>query len=149
MSDIILVILLQFIRFLSMMRKGETMKKQICWLMMISLFLTLFFYNKWYYPPLPKQLGAVSKREVLNRIQHSEESLVKIEENEDYEFYIFHMNQEKAYDDLKEHMKKKGYAFHSQEGAGYFFYKDQQRFIVTSQMWTGKYVIFQIPKDKS
>jgi hypothetical protein len=131
-----------------MMRKGETMKK-IWWLIMISLILTLFFYNKWYYPPLPEQLSVVSKREVLNRIQHSEEPLVKIEENEDYEFYISRTNRGEADDDLKEHMKQKGYAFHSQEGAGYFFYKDQQRFIVTSQMWTGKYVIFQIPKDKS
>jgi hypothetical protein len=149
MSDIILEILSQFIRFLSMMRKRETMKKQICWLMIIIFFLTLFFYNKWYYPPLPEQLSTVSKWEVLSRIQHSEEPLVKIDENEDYEFYISRMNQGKAYDDLKEHMKQKGYAFHSQEDAGYFFYKNQQRFIVTSQMWTGKYVIFQIPKDKS
>jgi hypothetical protein len=92
MSDIILAILLQFIHFLSMMRKGETMKKQIWWLMMISLFLALFFYNKWYYSTLPEQLSVVSKREVLNRIQHSEEPLVKIDENEDYEFYISLIN---------------------------------------------------------
>ncbi|WP_044748233.1 hypothetical protein [Bacillus alveayuensis] len=99
------------------------MKKQICWLMMLSLLLTLFFYNKWYYPPLPEQLSGVSKREVLNRIQHLEEPLVKIEENEDYEFYISHMRQGRAYDVLKEHMKEKGNAFYSQEGSGYFFIK--------------------------
>jgi hypothetical protein len=48
---------------------------------------------------------------------------VKIEENEDYEFYISRTNRGEADDDLKEHMKQKGYAFHSQEGAGYFFIK--------------------------
>jgi hypothetical protein len=92
MSDIILGILSQFIQFFSMMRKGETMKKQICWLMIIIFFLTLFFHNKWYYPPLPEQLSTVSKWEVLSRIQHSEEPLVKIDENEDYEFYISLIN---------------------------------------------------------
>jgi hypothetical protein len=124
------------------------MKKQILWTMPPIFFFAFSVYSKWYYPPLPKQLSALSKREVLNKIQKTENELVKIYENEDDEFYIAHMNQGKARDDLKEHMKQKGYVFHSQEGAGYFFYKDQQRFIVTSRMWTGKYVIFQIPKDK-
>jgi hypothetical protein len=129
--------------------RGKMMKKQILWTMLLIVFLVLSFNSKWYYLPLPEQLSVLSKREVLNKIQKIENELVKIYENEDDEFYIAHMNQGKAYDDLKEHMKQKGYVFHSQEGAGYFFYKDQQRFIVTSQMWTGKYVIFQIPKDKS
>jgi hypothetical protein len=129
--------------------RGKMMKKQILWTMLLIVFLVLSFNSKWYYLPLPEQLSVLSKREVLNKIQKIENELVKIYENEDDEFYIAHMNQGKAYDDLKEHMKQKGYVFHSQQGAGYFFYKDQQRFIVTSQMWTGKYVIFQISKDKS
>jgi hypothetical protein len=40
-------------------------------------------------------------------------------------------------------MKRKGDTFQSQEGAGFIF------LTVESELWTGNYVVFQIPNAKS
>ncbi|MGM7721606.1 hypothetical protein [Metabacillus sp. Hm71] len=44
-------------------------------------------------------------------------------------------------------LNKKVWEFQKQEGSGYFFEKDHKTIIAGTQMWTGKYVIVQIPKE--
>ncbi|WP_253905494.1 hypothetical protein [Bacillus sp. THAF10] len=43
-------------------------------------------------------------------------------------------------------ISEKGWVFEMQEGAGYFFEKNEQTLIVETRMWTGNYVIVQVPE---
>lgn len=38
----------------------------------------------------------------------------------------------------------KGWEFKEKDGAGLFFEKDGERLLVTTQMWTKKYVLVQV-----
>ncbi|MFK5707550.1 hypothetical protein [Lysinibacillus boronitolerans] len=101
------------------------------------------FYSKIYYPSLP--IDSVSKREVVQKANKSDESIVYLTKENGYEWYISKMNQGEAYEYLKQMMKKKGWNYKEQMGAGFIFQKEnKEELIVGSEMWTGKYVIFQI-----
>ncbi|WP_172373306.1 hypothetical protein [Sporosarcina jiandibaonis] len=47
---------------------------------------------------------------------------------------------------MKQMMESRGWVFKEQMGAGFFFEKESEEIIVEGGMWTGKYVIFQVPK---
>lgn len=46
---------------------------------------------------------------------------------------------------LKERMKNDGWKFIRQDGAGYFFEKDNQEAIITIKKWNHKYFIYKVP----
>ncbi|MFS0727667.1 hypothetical protein [Paenibacillus sp. 1P07SE] len=49
---------------------------------------------------------------------------------------------------MKQRMSEEQWTFVEQMGSGYvFMHKEHTQRIVTSQMWTGKYVLYQIPKS--
>lgn len=105
----------------------------------------ILYYSKIYYPSLP--IDSVSKREVVQRANKSDD-IVYLTKETGYEWYISKVNQGEAYEHLKQMMKKKGWNYKEQMGAGFIFQKENKEIIVESQMWTGKYVIFQIPKNE-
>ena len=104
----------------------------------------LLFYSKSYYPALP--IDSISKREVVSIGNSSNENIIKLTEENGYDWFITKMNQGRAYEQLKQMMGSKGWAFKEQLGAGLIFRKGNKELIIESEMWTGKYVIFQIPK---
>lgn len=124
---------------------GKRLKKWIIIIVVcIGISLGALFYSKIYYPSLP--IDSVSKREVVQKVNKSDESFVYLTKENGYEWYISKMNQGKAYEHLKQVMKEDSWNFKEQMGAGFIFQKENKEIIIGSQMWTGKYVIFQIPK---
>lgn len=65
------------------------------WLKLIFIVLiifgVIFIYTKVYYPPLP--ITSVSKSEVINKVKKSNGNIVKIAEEESYQWYISEMKQ--------------------------------------------------------
>ncbi|MBO1911490.1 hypothetical protein J4G37_42720, partial [Microvirga sp. 3-52] len=111
---------------------------------LIVIVFGILFYSKVYYPTLP--IDSVSKREVVNKGNSANEKIIKLAEEKGYEWYISKINQGNANEQLKQMMESKGWTFKEQMGAGFFFEKDNEEIIVESEMWTGKYVIFRMPK---
>ena len=113
-------------------------------LLFIVISLGMFFHFKTYYPVLP--IESVSKREVINKAKTSNENIVKLTEENGYEWYISKMKKGEAYEHLKQMMTDKGWVYKEQMGAGFIFQQEDKELIIVSQMWTKKYVIFQVPK---
>lgn len=100
----------------------------------------LYFYTM-YYPVLP--IDSMTGHEVVKVINKSRENVVRLTEEKGYDWYI--TKKEQAFENLIILMQNKGWTYNTQEGAGYFFQKDNEALIVVSQMWSSKYVIYQIP----
>ncbi|MFD2639367.1 hypothetical protein [Piscibacillus salipiscarius] len=119
------------------------------WLIFIGVLTVILgvvaFDSKFYYPTLP--IDSVSKREVLESLNDTSEDIVKIAEENGYEWYITPMEQGKAHDNLKNLISKNGWHFKQQEGSGYFFEKGDNTLIATTEMWTVNFVIVKIPSD--
>jgi hypothetical protein len=107
------------------------------------ILLGILYYSKAYYPPLP--FDSVSKREVLDAVEDANGALAKVTEDDGYEWYIAKMEQGQAYDHLKAMMKAQGWEFVEQMGSAFLFKQGDADLIVESEMWTGYYVLFQIP----
>ncbi|WP_010095327.1 hypothetical protein [Ornithinibacillus scapharcae] len=121
------------------------MKKWLIIIGVIIVVVVITFVNKYYYPDLP--IDTVSKKEVLDTLYDSSEDIVKIAEEQDYDWYITRMEQGKAYENLKNLITKSGWEFQQHDGSGYFFEKDDKTLIATTQMWTENYVMVKIPSD--
>lgn len=119
------------------------------WLLIIGVLIGILgfvaFDSKFYYPELP--IESVGKKEVLESLNDTPEDIVKIAEENGYEWYITPMGKGKVYDNLMNLISMNGWHFKQQEGSGYFFEKDDNTLIATTEMWTGDYVIVKIPKD--
>ncbi|WP_238554223.1 hypothetical protein [Brevibacillus brevis] len=97
------------------------------------------------YPALP--FDSKSKREVTELLGENAGTIVKLttEENVDWYGYGPQANQATAAEAMKRAVIEKGWTFIQQDGAGYFFERGKEKLIITSQMWTGNYVLFRIP----
>lgn len=111
----------------------------------LIIVITFVMVNKYHYPSLP--IETVSKKTVLEMINDSSSDIVKVAEEEDFDWYITPMEQGKAYENLKELITRSGWEFHQHDGSGYFFEKDDQTLMATTQMWTRDYVLVKIPAD--
>lgn len=96
-----------------------------------------------FFPELPFQ--SASKQSVLSVLQLAENQVKWVAEEAGYHWYGTAAPQVVAADHLKTVMAKAGWTFVRQEGAGYFFEKGSEKSIITSQMWTGHYVLFKVP----
>lgn len=104
----------------------------------------VLFNSKFYYPALP--IHSISKKEALEALKTTSTKVIKIgEENED-EWFIARMEQGEAYEHIKTMVIENEWQFVTQEGSGFFFEKENERLIVTTQMWTKDYVLAKIPK---
>lgn len=106
----------------------------------------LVFYNKLYYPSLP--IETISKREVLEKLNTSDQPIVFLSKENDQEWYIVNERNQSASDEIiKEMASQSGWAFTDKDGSGLFFEKQGERLIVTTQKWTGEYVLVDIPTN--
>ncbi|KMJ57197.1 hypothetical protein AB685_17465 [Bacillus sp. LL01] len=122
------------------------MIKRIAIISLIAVILGIVAYNsRFYYASLP--IESVSKKEVLQSINNSSEPIVKIANEDGYEWFITRDEHGQDDENIKLLMKEHGWEFQTQDGSGYFFEKEDADLIVTTQMWTGKYVIVQVPQD--
>lgn len=126
------------------MGRVRTLKKVLISILFLTfILLGVLFYFKSYYPDLP--IDTVSKREAIDKVNNANQPIVRLTEENGNEYYISKMQQGKAYDHLKQMMSDRGFVFKEQMGAGYIFQKESVEVIVEGQMWSGKYVIFQVP----
>lgn len=104
------------------------------------------FVNKSYYPSLP--IDNLSANEVLEKLKSSDEKIAEIAAADDSIWYITRSRNKdhSAVDEnIKQMMNSNGWEFRSKEGSGLFFEKEDEQLIVTTQMWTKKYVVVQVP----
>ncbi len=122
------------------------MIKRLTIITLIAIILGVVAYNnKFYYPTLP--LESASKKEVLQSINESSEPIIKIANEDGYDWFITRSNQGDYRETLKAMIGEHRWEFETQDGSGYFFKKEDEKLIVTTQMWTGEYVIVQLPEE--
>ncbi|TQR29798.1 hypothetical protein C7Y45_28070 [Brevibacillus brevis] len=108
-------------------------------------FMMIAYVSLIWHPALP--FDSKSKREVTELLGENTGTIVKLttEENVDWYGYGPQANQATAAEAMKRAVTEKGWTFIQQDGAGYFFERGKEKLIITSQMWTGNYVLFRIP----
>ena len=108
------------------------------------LAIAFVFSQSLYYPSLP--LDTVSKREAVEKIKDSNRQMVKLTNENGHEWYISSETNISVVDELiKEMVGQQGWVFTQKDGSGLFFERQGERLIVTTQIWTGDYVLIQIP----
>lgn len=120
------------------------MKKWIYIILALVIFLGFLMYRDIYNPPLP--ISSVSKDYVLDKISKSGGKIVKIAEEDGYQWYISEVKQGQEYKNLKLLMKEKGWFFKKQVDSGLVFQNEQGEITVLSRNWTKKYIIFYFPE---
>ena len=121
------------------------MKKILITIALIVLLVGAFvFYNKLYYPPLP--IETISKKEVIGKLSHSDQKIIKLTSEKGKEWYIVNeRNQSNVDEIIKEMMNEKDWVFKEKDGSGLFFEKQGEDLIITTQKWTGNYSLVDIP----
>ena len=97
-----------------------------------------FLYGK-----LPFQ--SLSKQSVISLIKDSPTPLTKLTVEDGYTWYGAKADQGREIDSLLSAMKKDGWSFVQQEGAGYFFEQGSEKIVITSQTWSNHHVFFKVP----
>lgn len=118
------------------------------WLVAMGLIIVsvgaFVFYNKLYYPPLP--IENISKKEVIEKLHDSNEKIIKLSNENGSEWYIINERNQVATDAIiQELASQNGWVFKQKEGSGLFFEKQGESLIVSTEMWTGNYVLAKIP----
>ncbi|PIC71229.1 hypothetical protein CSV77_04130 [Sporosarcina sp. P16b] len=101
--------------------------------------------NKSYYPSLP--IENLSAREVIGQLKDSDQKIMEITADEDSAWYITRSRNKGisvADETIKEMIGSRGWAFQVKEGSGLFFEKEGETLLVTTQMWTKKYVLVHV-----
>lgn len=115
-------------------------------LILIVGVITLGFVNKWYYPALP--LDALTSKEALQKLKTSNQKIVEIGTDSNVTWYMT-KNPEKgmlAVDEtIKQFISRDGWEFNEKNGSGLFFEKNGERLIVSTEMWTSRYVLIKVP----
>lgn len=104
--------------------------------------------NKSYYPSLP--IENRSAKEVIGQLNDSDQKIIEIATEEDFTWYITRSQNDGisvADETIKEMIGSKGWVFKAKEGSGLFFEKEGQSLLVTTQMWTKKYVLVHVPNE--
>ena len=124
------------------------MKKIVLGFVACIVVATLYmFLNKWHYPALP--INDVTAKEVLQKIDASDEEMVQLATEGDIIWYITKLDDNGILgvnENNQQMLRLNGWAFKQQEGSGLFFEKDDERLIVTTEMWTRGYALVKVPK---
>ncbi|MDR7315497.1 hypothetical protein [Brevibacillus nitrificans] len=103
-----------------------------------------FLYHALPFHALP--FHAVSKATVVSLLHENPYDRVKLLAVEgEYAWYGTKASQGLAAERLKSAIEAKGWLFLQQEGSGYFFEKDREKIVITSQMWSREFVFFKVP----
>ncbi|KAJ50639.1 hypothetical protein BD780_002674 [Clostridium tetanomorphum] len=111
----------------------------------VVIVAVFIFVNKSYYPSLP--IDNLSAKEAIEKLKNSDEKIVEIATDDDSIWYITKTENEGisiADENIIQMIGSKGWEFKEKDGAGLFFEKDGERLLVTTQMWTKKYVLVQV-----
>jgi len=112
--------------------------------LLVAAIMIVLFISKSYYPQLP--IEDVPKREVIKLLDHNKPEITKITSYDRYSWYGYKGNQLDGGKALIKTMQDRGLIFVEQMGSGYFFEDSlKSKVIVESQMWTGSYVLYQVP----
>ena len=97
------------------------MKKWLFAIGLIILFLgAIVFYNKLYYPTLPME--SINKKEVIEKLNDSNEQIVKLSDENGYEWYIISERNTNVADEITKKMViQHGWIFKRKDGSGLFF----------------------------
>lgn len=88
----------------------------------------------------------MSKKAVIEKLNDSDKPIVTLSNENGQQWYIIRERDASAADELiKEMVSQKGWTFRQKEGSGLFFEKQGENLIVTTQKWTGDYVLVKIP----
>ena len=102
------------------------------------------FYNKLYYPSLP--IETISKKEVIEKLNKSDEKIIKLTSENGKEWYIVNEQNQSIVDEIIIDMLiPKEWVFKRKDGSGLFFEKQGEDLIITTQKWTGDYSLVDIP----
>ena len=86
------------------------------------------------------------KKEAVEKIKGSNRQMVRLTNENGHEWYISSETNISVVGELiKEMVGQQGWVFTQKDGSGLFFERQGERLIVTTQMWTGDYVLIQIP----
>ncbi|MEQ2528460.1 hypothetical protein WMO40_17380 [Bacillaceae bacterium CLA-AA-H227] len=107
----------------------------------VVIVAVFIFVNKLYYPSLP--IDNLSAKEAIKKLENSDEKIVEVATDNDSIWYITR-SQSEVDESIKQMIGSNGWEFKEKEGSGLFFEKESERLIVTTQMWTKKYVIVQV-----
>lgn len=123
------------------------MKKLGLFLAIIIVIISVFGYvNKIYYPKLPFE--NVAAKEAIQKLNESVQSIVEIANEDDYIWHIV-SSKENVNESIIQMVESNGWKFKEQLGSGLFFENGDNQLIVTTQMWTKKYVLVKIPSNYS
>ncbi|UOQ48993.1 hypothetical protein MUN88_02315 [Gracilibacillus caseinilyticus] len=117
------------------------------WLWVIALLLLILVfvaYDQLYYPSLP--IESISKKEVLEIADQPTGGIVKVTEEESADWFITQAGEGNSVAAFKNMLRNNGWSFQKQEGSGYFFEKDAETIIVTTQIWAGDYLFVKVPE---
>ncbi|MEC0093196.1 hypothetical protein [Paenibacillus macquariensis] len=87
-----------------------------------------------------------SHAKAMYNLQFSDKVVVQIEEQDGYESYLTRRSVDTK-NLLIDAMNKDHWTYVTQEGSGYFFQKDNDKAIITSQIWNHRYVIYKVKND--
>lgn len=122
------------------------MKRVVIVLSLVILIGAIYvFISKTYYPALP--IEDLSAKETIQKLENSDENLVEIATDEGSTWYITRSLNEgvqTADENVEQMLALSGWKFTEKLGAGLFFEKDDKKLMVTTQMWTKKYVLVQV-----
>ncbi|MED1662999.1 hypothetical protein [Brevibacillus laterosporus] len=108
---------------------------------LIGIFVVYLWIIHLPYPPLP--IASMPVEQAMAMVKEHPEQLVSLGKEGGYEYYMMEGTQKEAAERLKQQMAQRGYQFIEQQGGGYFFERNGQKQVITSNMWTGKYVILK------
>lgn len=115
----------------------------VCFLL-VGVLLGGFLTESLFSPSLP--FRAMSKADALVLLKQSKsDRITKLVNEGKYVWYAGHTENGNQVEMLKKEMATRGWRFTSQEGAGFFFVKGDQNIVITSQMWSRKYMLFKAP----
>jgi len=125
----------------------RNMKKILFAILLIAALAGAYiFINKLYYPPLP--IDTISKKEVLNLLHQSDQKIVFLTTENGKEWFIIdERNQVNNAEIITDMLQKYGWAYIEQLGSGFFFEKQNEKLIVTTQKWTSNYSLVDIPTN--
>lgn len=95
------------------------------------------------YPDLP--FSTVTKHTVVSLLKESDHHLKKLATEHDHVWYGTKVPQDQAAAKLTSALQAQGWTFVAQEGSGYFYSNGSEKIVITSQMWSSKFVLFKVP----
>lgn len=102
--------------------------------------------SKLYDPPSP--IPHFSAKEILHTLDDTNDEVIMLTKEDNQTWYMTKSNNngvEEADAKIKEMLTSKGWSYKDKDGSGLIFEKNSEKIIVTTEMWTSKYVLIKVP----